>query len=389
MITSETTAITWIGSLVTMISVPFVDFSRVPADVREAWKRASAEIIDDGLFIGGVHVAKFEQQWAETIGVEFAVGVGNGLDGLVIALKVLGVGEGDLVAVPSHTFIATWNAVRLVGATPIGIDVDDQGLMDLDQLESCTEKIKVVIPVHMHGMMVDMPRLQRWAVNKAVLVIEDASQAHLAVQDGKLAGNWSDIGVFSLYPSKNLGALGDAGVVTTNSAKHASTIRSYSNYGASINDKYLHESFGVNSRLDSIQASFLSVNLNYLSEWNGRRKSLAGIYLDKIQTNENLKFLNANKVDSVWHHFPVLVKNRSAIQEQLKKFGVQTEIHYPNLAAYEYQKISKKLRINYPQGERIADSILSLPISPWHTDQQILYVCQAVNRISKISFPNC
>ena len=369
-----------------MIRVPFVDFSRIPADVKNDWKRASAEVIDDGLFIGGDHVSKFEQQWAETIGVRFAIGVGNGFDGLVIALKVLGVREGDLVAVPSHTFIATWNAVLLVGATPVGIDVDDLGLMDLGALESLTEKIKVVIPVHMHGMMVDMPRLQRWADKNAVLVIEDASQAHLAWQDGKFAGNWSDIGVFSLYPSKNLGALGDAGIVTTNSAKHAITIRSYSNYGASSNDKYLHESFGVNSRLDSIQASFLSVSLKNLSEWNRRRKLLAGIYLDKIETNENIKFLNPNKVDSVWHHFPVLVKNRSSIQELLKKFGVQTEIHYPNLAAYEYQKISKTVRVNYPQGERIADSILSLPISPWHTDEQILFVCQEVNRISKNSF---
>lgn len=366
--------------------VPFVEFSQIPEDIKNAWKGSASEVIDAGYFVGGQKVNDFEQEWAKAVGVNFAVGVGNGLDGLVIALKAVGVVEGDLVAVPSHTFIATWNAVLLVGATPVGIDVDQFGLMNLDELESFPKELKAVIPVHMHGMMVDMPRLQLWATERNVKVIEDASQAHLASLAGKYAGNWSDIGVFSLYPSKNLGALGDAGITTTNSPSYADAIRSYSNYGASTTDKYLHQSFGVNSRLDSLQAAFLLTNLQHLAAWNDRRKILADIYLSHIETTENFHFVNSGEIPSVWHHFPVLTTNRSLIQAELRKSEIQTEIHYPNLAAVEYQNITRGAKLDYPRGEEIAGKILSLPISPWHSDAQILYVCEELNRITKSIF---
>lgn len=369
-----------------MIKVPFVEFSQIPENVKDAWKKSASEVIDAGYFVGGQKVAQFEKEWAKAVGVDFAVGVGNGLDGLVIALKAVGVVAGDLVAVPSHTFIATWNAVLLVGATPVGIDVDRFGLMNLDELESFPKELKAVIPVHMHGMMVDMPRLQQWAVHKNVKIIEDASQAHLALLDGKYAGNWSDIGVFSLYPSKNLGALGDAGITTTNSAAYADAIRSYSNYGASTQDKYLHESFGVNSRLDSMQAAFLSINLQYLADWNARRQYLADLYLNHLDIGDNLKIINSGEIPSVWHHFPILTPHRGVIQAELKKSDIQTEIHYPNLAAFEYQYITNSVKLNYPRGEEIANKILSLPISPWHSDNQILYVCEMLNRITKTIF---
>lgn len=366
--------------------VPFVEFSQIPESIKGAWKKSAAEVIDAGYFVGGQKVSQFEQEWSKAVGVDYAVGVGNGLDGLVIALKAVGVVEGDLVAVPSHTFIATWNAVLLVGATPVGIDVDRFGLMNLDELESFPKELKAVIPVHMHGMMVDMPRLQRWAGERNVKVIEDASQAHLASIAGKYAGNWSDIGVFSLYPSKNLGALGDAGITTTNSASYADAMRSYSNYGASTRDKYLHLSFGVNSRLDSMQAAFLSINLQNLIAWNERRQTLADIYLEHLETSDHFYVMNSGEIPSVWHHFPVLTTNRSLIQAELNKSEIQTEIHYPNLAAIEYQNITSSVKLNYPRGEEIASKILSLPISPWHSDDQILYVCEELNRITKSIF---
>jgi dTDP-4-amino-4,6-dideoxygalactose transaminase len=369
-----------------MAKVPFVAFSQIPAQTKDAWKQSASEVIDAGYFVGGHKVSQFEKEWAKVIGVDFAVGVGNGLDGLVIALKAVGVTKGDFVAVPSHTFIATWNAVLLVGATPVGIDVDRYGLMNLDELESFPKELKAVIPVHMHGMMVDMQRLQFWARKENVMVIEDASQAHLAKLAGKYAGNWSDIGVFSLYPSKNLGALGDAGVTTTNSLQYADAIRSYSNYGASNHDKYLHESFGVNSRLDSMQAAFLSVNLSNLEEWNSRRQALAGLYIKHLETSKSLRLLNTGEVDSVWHHFPVLTNERDLVQAELKKVEIQTEIHYPNLAALEYQHITNGEELGFPMGEELANTILSLPISPWHTDDQILYVCKELNRITKSIF---
>jgi len=369
-----------------MTKVPFVAFSQIPAQTKDAWKQSASDVIDAGYFVGGHKVSQFETEWAKVIGVDFAVGVGNGLDGLVIALKAVGVAKGDLVAVPSHTFIATWNAVLLVGATPVGIDVDRYGLMNLDELESFPKKLKAVIPVHMHGMMVDMQRLQFWARKENVKVIEDASQAHLAKLAGKYAGNWSDIGVFSLYPSKNLGALGDAGITTTNSLQYADAIRSYSNYGASNHDKYLHESFGVNSRLDSMQAAFLSINLANLEEWNNRRHALAGIYIKHLEESKGLRLLNTGEVDSVWHHFPVQTYERDLVQAELRKVGIQTEIHYPNLAALEYQHITNGEELRFPMGEELANTILSLPISPWHIDDQILYVCKELNRITKSVF---
>jgi dTDP-4-amino-4,6-dideoxygalactose transaminase len=369
-----------------MTKVPFVEFSQIPEQTKDAWKQSASEVIDTGYFVGGQKVSQFEKEWAKAIGVDFAVGVGNGLDGLVIALKAVGVVKGDLVAVPSHTFIATWNAVLLIGATPVGIDVDRFGLMNLDELESFPKELKAVIPVHMHGMMVDMQRLQFWARENRVKVIEDASQAHLAKLAGKYAGNWSDIGVFSLYPSKNLGALGDAGVTTTNSPQYADAIRSYANYGASTHDKYLHESFGVNSRLDSMQAAFLSINLTNLSEWNDRRQALAVLYMNHLEASKNLRLLNSGEVDSVWHHFPVLTHERDLIQAELRKAEIQTEIHYPNLAALEYQRITNGEQLSFPVGEELANTILSLPISPWHTDDQILYVCKELNRITKSIF---
>jgi dTDP-4-amino-4,6-dideoxygalactose transaminase len=368
-----------------MYKVPFVDFSRIPSEVLESQKTAASNVIDAGLFVGGPPVASFENEWAEAIGVDFAVGVGNGLDGLVIALKALGIGKGDLVAVPAHTFIATWNAVVLAGATPVGIDVDQYGLLDLALLESDKRKFAAVIPVHMHGMMVDMVRLRSWAQSRLVRVVEDASQAHLAQFQGGFAGSFSDIGVFSLYPSKNLGALGDAGINVTNSLKLDEKMRSYRNYGASNADKYLHTSFGVNSRLDTMQAALLSVNLRYLPDWNKCRTQLAETYLQNLSPNDFFSILNNGDLDSVWHHFPIITGCRDQMQKYLQDKGIQTEIHYPNLAAKEYAQISGKTQERTPRAEKLAEQILSLPISPWHTEEQILYVCEILNNFNESS----
>ena len=363
-----------------MIKVPFVDFAGIPTDVLNEQKNAASTVIEAGYFVGGPFVAKFENEWADAVGTRFAVGVGNGLDGLVVALRALGIGSGDLVAVPTHTFIATWNAVVLAGATPVGIDVDRYGLLDLTQLESDVRQFAAVIPVHMHGMMVDMSRLNTWAKSKSVLVIEDASQAHLANTQGSFAGSVSDVGVFSLYPSKNLGALGDAGINVTNSSTVAEKMRSYRNYGASNEDKYLHTAFGVNSRLDAIQAAFLSVNLRHLMHWNEARSKLAKLYIAQLLPNDFFNFLNPGNIDSVWHHFAILTDFRTELQKYLRENGIQTEIHYPHLASHEYARISGQPPDYAPVGEKIAKQILSLPISPWHTEQQILHVCETLNR---------
>ena len=360
--------------------VPFFSLIKAPDSLKAEWTSAVKSVIESGQFIGGPQVKKFEENWAAAVGVKHAIGVGNGLDGLVVALRALGVGPGDIVAVPAHTFIATWNAVKLVDATPVGIDVDELGLMDLDLLESLEIEIKGVIPVHMHGAMVDMERLANWTKINKVLIIEDASQSHLA-NSGKLkAGQVADIGVFSLYPTKNLGALGDAGVIVTDDDLLAKKVRSFTNYGASANDKYFHEFFGVNSRLDSMQAAVLNVNLEKLTQWNDRRRSLAKQYIERLIESNNVKILNKQPESSVWHHFPIISNKRDELMHHLKSNGITGEIHYPRTAAEEYFEITGQPRIDFPKAQNLAKTILSLPISPWHTDNEIQQVCDVVNQ---------
>jgi dTDP-4-amino-4,6-dideoxygalactose transaminase len=359
--------------------VPFFDLKMVPETIKNQWKNDFERVILSGQFIGGDELKNFEAAWAEKIGVSYSAGVGNGLDGLVLALKALGIKSGHRVAVPAHTFIATWNAVHLAGGTPIGVDVDHRGLIDLDLLEQIPEVPQFVIPVHMHGMSVDMQRLMKWARANDCLVIEDASQAHLAKSGGKMVGSTSDVGVFSLYPSKNLGALGDGGVITTNSKEVFSRIRSLQNYGAAYADKYNHTTLGVNSRLDSIQAALLTTNVGHLEDWNSKRKIIAGFYLGGLATHEQLHFLNTQLDDSVWHHFPILVKNRSELIRYLDELGIGTEIHYPKLASHEFAKIMGTAPVPFGSAELISGEILSMPISPWHTKDQIEYVINSVN----------
>lgn len=359
--------------------IPFFDLKMVPETIKSQWKDDFDRVIRSGQFIGGDELKNFERAWSEKIGVSYSAGVGNGLDGLVIALKALGIKNGQKVAVPAHTFIATWNAVCIAGGTPIGVDVDRRGLMDLDLLEQMLEVPQFVIPVHMHGMSVDMPRLMNWARANNCRVIEDASQAHLAKSGEKMVGSTSDVGVFSLYPTKNLGALGDGGVITTNSKETYSKIRSYQNYGADNADKYNHASLGVNSRLDSIQAALLATNIGHLEDWNSKRRSIASIYLDGLVEHDQLRFLNTQLDDSVWHHFPVLVKDRSYLINYLDDLGIGTEIHYPNLASNEFSKIMGTPQVFFENAEIISREILSLPISPWHAKDQIEYVFKSVN----------
>jgi dTDP-4-amino-4,6-dideoxygalactose transaminase len=361
------------------VDVPFFDFGLAPRKLRRSWKKSIYEVLETNQYIRGQHVNKFEQDWADSIGIKHAIGVGNGLDGLVLALKALGIGKGNTVAVPSHTFIATWNAVHLTGATPVGVDVDSSGLLDLNLLDNLDVRIDAVIPVHMHGMCVNMDQLTTWARNKGVRLIEDASQAHFAKIGEKFVGTFGDVGVFSLYPSKNLGALGDAGVVVTNSDEIAELVRQDSNYGSAVGNKYLHQSIGTNSRLDTIQASILSKNLERLDESNKHRRRLAKLYIDGINENANVKIVHKDSATSVWHHFTVLAKSREKMIQHLKSQGIQTEVHYPNLAAHEYESLTGQILNVYPNGEKIANQILSLPISQWHTSKQITNVIKAIN----------
>ena len=360
------------------IDIPFFSFKKAPEELKNEWFTEIKKTIEAGIFIKGSNVEKFEESWAKRINVTHALGVSNGQDGLIIALRALNISTGDYVAVPAHTFIAVHNAVITVGAIPYSLDVDENGLIDLDLLENLSQKIKAVIVVHMHGQMVDMQRVMNWATEQNVLVVEDCSQAHLANQNGVYAGAWGDIGVFSLYPTKNLGALGDAGVVVTKDASTLKALQLLSNYGSSQNNKYNHVSYGVNNRLDEIQAAILNVNLKYLDSWNLRRREIAAMYIEKLK-NGKVKLMCDSLNSSVWHHFCILIDNRADLQKELELKGIKTEIYYPNVAANEIEKILNYTEKRYLVSEKISKSLLSLPISPWHSNDEITHVISSVN----------
>jgi dTDP-4-amino-4,6-dideoxygalactose transaminase len=364
------------------VDIPFFSFKKAPEELKNEWFTEIKKTIELGIFIKGPNVEKFEESWAKKIKIPHALGVSNGQDGLILALRALKISAGDYVAVPAHTFIAVHNAVLTVGAIPYSLDVDENGLIDLDLLENVNQIIKAVIVVHMHGQMVNMQRVMNWATEQNILVIEDCSQAHLSNQDGVYAGAWGDVGVFSLYPTKNLGALGDAGVVVTKNESTLKALQLLSNYGSSQNNKYNHVSYGVNNRLDEIQAAILNINLKYLDSWNLRRREIAAMYIEKLDTDK-MKLMCSSLTSSVWHHFCILIDNRDDVKKQLKMKGVRTEIYYPNIAANEIEKFLNHTKRKYLISEKISKSLLSLPISPWHSNDEITYVIASVNDASQ------
>lgn len=359
------------------IEIPYFSFKKAPKTLKEEWKEAISHVIEQGQFIGGETVELFESEWAKSVGTSHAVGVGNGLDGLAIALRVLGIGEGKTVAVPAHTFIASWLAIKLTGAEPIGVDVDENGLLDLEKLFLLNEIPDAVMPVHLHGAMVDMPRLSKWAKQKGVKIVEDASQAHFASVESKYAGAWSDAGVFSLYPSKNFGAIGDAGIINFHNQEYANFAKSIRSYGSEISNKYFHKIPGVNSRLDSVQAAVLSVNHKYLSDWNRHRIKLGKIYSEKL--NPNFNILQSGALNSVRHHFPILVNDPTKVCNYLLENGIGTDRHYPEIAANTYYKFYNKEPSIFKNAKNITERVISLPISQWHSTSEIEIVCEILN----------
>jgi dTDP-3-amino-3,4,6-trideoxy-alpha-D-glucose transaminase len=361
----------------TEMNVPFFSSSHIPQGIKSEWMNEIARVIESESLISGMSVLNFESEFARYVGADFAIGVSNGLDGLVLSLRAAGIGTGHVVAVPGHTFIATFLAVIHVGATPHAVDVDSQGLLDLDKLFSLNIKIDAVIPVHMHGCMVDMKSLMTWSKTKGIVIVEDASQAHGCVSKGVRAGELGDLAVFSLYPTKNLGALGDAGIVTTSKASYHEYIKSARTYGSSRESKYLHTHLGYNARLDTIHAAVLRINLKHLDHWNLHRKKLAGIYRERL-SHLPIEILISEGADSVYHHFPILLRERDILREHLAGYGVGTEIHYPNLASTEISKILSMELEECATAESISTTTLSLPLSQWHSEKEIAHVAEVV-----------
>ncbi|MFG6326303.1 MAG: DegT/DnrJ/EryC1/StrS family aminotransferase [Lachnospiraceae bacterium] len=360
------------------MNIKYTDFERMHKPIEKELEQCYKEVFNSQWFIQGRKLEQFEREFAEYCQTDYCVGVGNGLDALRLILQACDIGEGDEVIVPSNTFIATVLAISYTGASPVFVEPDISTLLINPDLieEKITSRTKGIMVVHLYGRIAQMEKIMDIAKKHKLKVFEDCAQAHGAIRNGIKAGAWGDAGAFSFYPGKNLGALGDAGAVTTNNKELAEKVRALGNYGSRI--KYKHEYKGVNSRLDELQAGFLSVKLKYLDKWTQERKEIADKYYKGIN-NEKIKLPSYTK-ENVYHIFPVLADNRNQLQKYLEEKGIHCLIHYPTAIHLQeaYRDMGLK-RGAYPLAERICDTELSIPLYPGMTDGEIQYVIDAIN----------
>jgi dTDP-4-amino-4,6-dideoxygalactose transaminase len=364
------------------LKVPFLDLKTMHASYHEALVQAASRAIGSGHYILSPEVTQFEQAFAAFCEVPHAIGVGNGLDALVLILKALGIGPGDDVLVPSNTFIASVLAISAVGATPVLVE-PDEATFNLDPAtlqHALTPRTRAVIAVHLYGQLAPMPAILAWAQHAGIAVIEDAAQAHGARLDGKPAGSFGIAAGFSFYPGKNLGALGDAGAVVTQDAALAERVRMLRNYGSAV--KYENLAKGYNTRMDPIQAAFLSVKLPLLAAQNHRRRAIAAYYQQHIAHPHVRKpLMPADMASHVWHLYVIRCEQRDALQAYLHAHGIETGIHYP-IPPHKQQAYAELNTLSLPIAESIHATCLSLPICPTLSDEQVAYVADVINQFT-------
>ncbi|RTE86833.1 MULTISPECIES: DegT/DnrJ/EryC1/StrS aminotransferase family protein [Gammaproteobacteria] len=364
--------------------IPFLDLKETNANYREELFEAARRVIDSGWFIGGRELKQFEDEFSAYCGVNHTVGVGNGLDALSLTLrawKTMGkLNDGDEVIVPANTFIASVLAVTENGLKPVLVEPDPKtyNLCPQNTQKALTRNTRLVLPVHLYGQLADMPAILDIAKRHDLLVLEDAAQAHGAEFQGKKSGSWGDAAGFSFYPGKNLGALGDGGAVTTQNQELANLVRALGNYGSE--QKYEHKYQGINSRLDEIQAAMLSVKLKYLNQEITKRREVAEAYLQGI--NNPLIFLPSPvRENHVWHLFVVRSPERERLQKYLSDHNIQSSIHYP-VPPHRQKAYSDLAMGDYPQTDEIHQQVLSLPMSPVLTEEQVQTVITVCNQFS-------
>lgn len=362
------------------IKVPFVSFKPMERELDEQLRSAFERVYTRSWYIGGIEDENFEKDFAQFCNVKYCVGTGNGLDALMLSLKALGVGSGDEVIVPSNTFIATALAVTYVGATPVFVEPNINTFnIDVNKIEEkITPKTKAIMPVHLYGQPCDMDKIMDSAKKHNLYVVEDSAQAHGALYKGKRVGSFGDAAGFSFYPGKNLGALGDAGAVVTNNNELAEKIRAFGNYGSDY--KYHHIYKGNNSRLDEMQAAFLSIKLSCLDRMNEERRKIAKKYLDRID-NPLVKLPVVEEfAQPVWHIFAVRCDKRNEFEKYLCDNGIGTNKHYP--IPMHLQECYKDLGYqqgDFPIAEEISKTELSLPMFYGMSDEQVEYVITKIN----------
>ena len=345
--------------------IPFLDLGAAYRELRPEIDAAVSRVLQSGRYILGPEVEAFEAEWATYCEADYAVGLANGLDALVLALRALDIGSGDEVIVPSNTYIATWLAVSGVGATPVPVEPDTvTHNIDPTLIEAAiTPRTRALLPVHLYGQPVDLHPILEIASRHGLRVIEDAAQAHGARYKGRRIGAHGDIVCWSFYPGKNLGALGDAGAVTTNDSGLAERVALLRNYGS--RQKYVNEEAGVNSRLDPVQAAVLRVKLQVLDGWTDRRRSVAAAYAEGLKETDLILPHVPNWAEPVWHLYVVRTPDREALQVRLTEAGISTLIHYPipphMQAAYTGLGIAPAA---LPLARDLAGEVFSLPMGP-------------------------
>lgn len=361
------------------MNIPLIDLGIQHRNLRSEINSVVEGILERGDFILGQDVAKFEEEFAAYCGTKYAVGVDSGLSALELSLHAYGIGAGDEVIVPTHTFTATAAAVTFAGATPVFVDVNPETLcIDGEKIEAAiSTRTKAILPVHLYGLPADMDEI--WAIVKRhnLIVIEDACQAHGAMYRGRRTGNLGHAAGFSFYPTKNLGACGDGGIVTTNDAYIAETIKAMRNCGQ--RSKNVHELPPFNHRLDNLQAAILRVKLRYLDQWIDSRRQLASLYTKLLANSKVITPVEPVNYKHVYHLYVIRSEDRDALQAQLKERGIGTAIHYPNPVHLQpFYSNGTARRGQFPVAEKTCNEILSLPMYPELTEEQVEIVASEI-----------
>ncbi|BAI79646.1 aminotransferase, DegT/DnrJ/EryC1/StrS family [Deferribacter desulfuricans SSM1] len=358
--------------------IPMLDLKREMNLIGEEIDKAVKSSLKETRFILGPNVESFEKEVAEYLGVKYAVGVGSGTEALHLALRALGVGEGDEVITVPFTFIATAEAILYCNAKPVFVDVDEETMnIDVTQLENkITEKTKVIIPVHLFGNPANLDEVIEVAKKYNIKVLDDCAQSFGAEYKGKKIGSICDVSAFSFFPSKNLGCYGDGGLITTDDESVYNTLKALRNHGSFT--RYYHEMLGFNSRLDDIQAAILRVKLKYIDKLNNDRIRIANLYRDRLSDFVKIQAENDNG-QHVYHQFTIVSEKRDLIQKRLQEHEIASAIYYP--IPVHLQKSFSKLgykKGDFPVSEKLAEKVVSLPMNPFLEDEEVEIISSVV-----------
>lgn len=348
------------------------------------YRKAIDRVFRSGVYVLGPEVQNFERKFAKFLGTKYAIGVANGLEAIQISLMALGIGKGDEVITTPISAVATTLAILAVDATPVFADVTRNGQIDVTQIEKLvTKKTKAVLPVHLYGQPMDIEELKKICKKHKLFLIEDAAQAHGAMVKDKMVGTYGDVSCYSFYPTKNLGAIGDGGLIATNNKRIADICYQIRDYGQS--SKYVHSRFGLNSRLDELHAAVLSEKLKTLKEDNKKRIKIAKRYVKNLKGIKDIEIILPERIsNSNFHLFVIRSKVRNDLQDYLSKMGVPALIHYPITIPDQPMFLGKYSKLSIPEARQLVEEVLSLPCHPFMNISEVDYVCKNITNFFKL-----